>query len=45
MTDDIQYQFDLPEAFREEAAMLYDEAFGAKFSAAIPNRDKRLTLL
>jgi len=45
MTDEIQYQIGIPESLREEAAHLYDEAFGAKLSVAVPNQSKRRALL
>ncbi|MHC4457099.1 MAG: hypothetical protein ACYS0I_08400 [Planctomycetota bacterium] len=45
MTDEIQYQFGIPESLRNDAAQLYDEAFGAKFSVAVRNQRKRLLLL
>lgn len=41
----IQYQVGTPETLRDDAARLYDEAFGAKFSLAIPDQQKRLPLL
>ena len=44
-TDDLTYQRGLPERLRTDAAMLYDEAFGNKFAAAIPARAERLALL
>ena len=34
-----------PERFRDEAALLYDAAFGAKFAVAIPSRERRLRLV
>ncbi|MCG8462417.1 MAG: GNAT family N-acetyltransferase [Holophagales bacterium] len=45
MTDEIEIRVGIPEALRQEAAELYDEAFGAKFSVAVPDREKRLRLL
>jgi hypothetical protein len=45
MTDEIQYQFCIQESLRNDAAQLYDEAFGAKFSVAVRNQEKRLLLL
>ena len=41
----IVYRRGVPEDKRLEAAYLYDEAFGAKFSVAIPNREERIHLL
>ena len=41
----ISYQVGLPEALRTEAAALYDEAFGAKFSVAIKDTEQRIQLL
>ena len=43
--DGIKFQFGMPESLRNKAAQLYDTAFGAKFSLAVRNRDKRLLLL
>ncbi len=34
----------IPEQYREQAAELYDEAFGQKFSAAIASRERRIEL-
>jgi len=45
MPDKIEYQIGLPETLRNEAAQLYDEAFGAKFAIAVPNQAQRLHLL
>ena len=45
MTDEILYQIGIPESLRSEAAQLYDEAFGTKFSVAVRRREKRLHLL
>ncbi len=45
MTAPIHYQVGIPEALRDEAAELYDGAFGAKFALAVPAREKRLSLL
>ena len=45
MTDEIQYQLGIPDSLRKDAAQLYDEAFGEKFSVAVRNREKRLRLL
>ncbi len=45
MIDTIKYQLGIPESMRNEAAQLYDQAFGAKFSIAVRNKDKRLRLL
>jgi len=41
----ITYQPGLPDEQRNAAAKLYDEAFGAKFSLAVPNQEKRVALL
>ncbi len=35
----------IPEAHRQEAAELYEQAFGQKFAAAIPSQEKRLILM
>ena len=45
MDDAIKYQLGIPESLRADAALLFDEAFGAKFAIAIADRDKRLALL
>ncbi len=45
MIDEIKYQFGIPESLRNDAAQLYDIAFGAKFSVAVRNQEKRLLLL
>lgn len=45
MTGSIRYQLGVPESLRVEAARLYDEAFGRKFSVAIGNPQKRLAVL
>ena len=42
---EITYQVVLPERYRDNAADLYDQAFGAKFSRAISDRDKRIAVL
>jgi ribosomal protein S18 acetylase RimI-like enzyme len=42
---EIDYRVGIPEALRQEAAALYDEAFGAKLALAVPDREKRVTLL
>lgn len=41
----IEYHRGLPITLRYEAALLYDQAFGAKIARAIPNRLKRISLL
>jgi ribosomal protein S18 acetylase RimI-like enzyme len=45
MTGSIRYQLGVPESMRLEAARLYDEAFGRKFSVAIGNTKKRRDVL
>ncbi|MGD9006965.1 MAG: GNAT family N-acetyltransferase [Desulfobacteraceae bacterium] len=45
MTGSIRYRFGVPESLRIEAARLYDEAFGRKFSVAIANTKKRRDVL
>ena len=45
MITGIQYQFGLPESLRTQAARLYDQAFGAKFSVAVKDRDQRIRLI
>ncbi|WOO41635.1 GNAT family N-acetyltransferase [Rubellicoccus peritrichatus] len=45
MSEAIEYVLGIPEANREEAVMLYDEAFGQKFSLAIRSANKRIELL
>jgi hypothetical protein len=42
---DINYQVGLPEEYRDSAVDLYEEAFGQKFSLAIPSKEKRITFL
>jgi len=42
---DIKYVHGLTDEYREPAAHLYDAAFGAKFSAAVPSRESRIELL
>ena len=42
---EIIYQTGLPEQLRSDAASLYDEAFGKKFSVAVRNNKNRLLLL
>ncbi|MCF6311366.1 MAG: GNAT family N-acetyltransferase [Verrucomicrobiales bacterium] len=42
--DKIEYLLFLPEELRSQAAELYDEAFGKKFSLAIRSRKKRIAL-
>ncbi|WP_020560767.1 GNAT family N-acetyltransferase [Thiofilum flexile] len=41
----IEYYHGLPAALRYDAALLYDQAFGAKITRAVPNRVKRIHLL
>ncbi len=41
----ISYAHGVPERFRHAAAVLYDNAFGAKFAVAVPARERRLRLL
>lgn len=43
--DEIVFQIGIPEPFRDDAVNLFEEAFGAKFSVAIPDREKRLSVL
>ncbi|MFT6976182.1 MAG: ribosomal protein S18 acetylase RimI-like enzyme [Bermanella sp.] len=43
--DNIKYSLGLPEKYRDSAVDLYDEAFGQKFSIAIPSREKRILFL
>jgi len=45
MSNHITYHLGIPEALREDAAQLYDEAFGAKLALAISNREQRLRVL
>lgn len=45
MNDDITYSLGFAETLRADAAVLYDQAFGAKIALAIPNRDERTSLL
>lgn len=45
MTGSIRYLLGVPESLRVEAARLYDEAFGQKFSVAIRNPQKRRAVL
>ena len=35
----------LPHGYRDQAALLFDEAFGSKMGLALPDREKRLPLL
>jgi ribosomal protein S18 acetylase RimI-like enzyme len=35
----------LPDQLREQSAVLFDEAFGAKMGMAVPDRDKRVAFL
>ncbi len=44
-TSQIRYQSGLPEAHYDAAARLYDDAFGAKFALAVPDRERRIDLL
>lgn len=44
-TDKLSFQWGLPEAHRESAAFLYDEAFGQKFRIAVGSEQQRRTLL
>ncbi|MFQ3171553.1 MAG: ribosomal protein S18 acetylase RimI-like enzyme [Oleispira sp.] len=44
-TEDINYHIGLPEKYRDSAVDLYDEAFGQKFSVAVPSKEKRILLL
>ncbi len=41
----IRYQVAIPEDRYGVAAQLYDEAFGAKFALAVPDRERRVDLL
>ena len=41
----ISYQHGIPEQYRQQAAALYDSAFGAKFAVAVPDQKKRIALL
>lgn len=43
--DKITYQIGLPEQFRSDAAKLYNEAFGKKFSVAVRSELKRIALI
>jgi ribosomal protein S18 acetylase RimI-like enzyme len=43
--NDITYSPGFSETLRTDAAVIYDQAFGAKISLAIPDRDKRIALL
>jgi ribosomal protein S18 acetylase RimI-like enzyme len=42
---EIIYQIGLPEQFRVDAAKLYNEAFGQKFSVAVRSEEKRISLI
>ncbi len=42
--NDITYSLGFSEPLRADAAVIYDQAFGAKIGLAIPNRDKRISL-
>ncbi len=44
MSDDITYSQGFSETYRADAAVVYDQAFGAKIGLAIPDRDKRISL-
>ena len=44
-SDEIIFQRGLPENYRSEAALLYDAAFGEKFSAAIKSEKQRIAFL
>lgn len=44
-TGHICFQIGVPETLRSDAVSLFEEAFGEKFSVAIPNRKKRLKVL
>ncbi len=43
--DGIEIHLGIPAALRMSAATLYDDAFGDKFTVAIPSRQQRLSLL
>lgn len=45
MSDAITFQLGFPDELRLDAAELYDAAFGAKLSIAIPDKDSRLAVL
>lgn len=42
---EIHYRRGLPEGQARRASELYEEAFGAKFAVAVPNRGRRLALI
>lgn len=42
---EIEYVRGIPEPLRDDAARLYDEAFGGKLALAIPARDARIELI
>ena len=42
---DVTIQIGLPEALRNDAARLYDEAFGAKLAVAVQAMQERLALI
>ena len=41
----IEFVRGIPEELRQDAANLYDEAFGAKFAVAVPSKAARIDLL
>jgi ribosomal protein S18 acetylase RimI-like enzyme len=43
--NEIIYQVGVPEKFRADAAILYNEAFGKKFSVAVGSEKKRISLI
>ncbi len=45
MSGAVRYQLGTPESLRHDAACLYDDAFEAKFSVAVPDKGQRLLLL
>jgi ribosomal protein S18 acetylase RimI-like enzyme len=45
MSDDVTYALGFADTCRTDAAVLYDQAFGAKIAVAIPNRNIRISLL
>jgi ribosomal protein S18 acetylase RimI-like enzyme len=45
MNNDITYSLGFSETRRTDAAVIYDQAFGAKIGLAIPNREERISLL
>ena len=44
-TEHINYHVGLSERYRDSAVVLYEEAFGQKFSVAIPSKEKRILFL